>query len=648
MNYLYAGSLTAMGKDKVETRGGKRILHARSSERRSESYGLLSQAQTRSERPRLRHLHDDHLANLERLKRLKGDAVDRILKTHRAHVAKSTAEISAHALARPLARTSNTASQLKPRKPLSGVLKKRPAEFWLRHHAVPFDRMGRTALVLVADPAVVPILQKELESDFDTLLPVTAEPSVIEKQLLSHYDPQLTQAASRSVPLEQSCRSFSIGRARHIALIALMTCVGFLFAAPTSLLTALASLALLSILLFSGLRLAGLYGLLSNERGPREKKLPPTRLPVISMIVPLYREAEIGRHLLRRLCRVSYPRDRLEVLLVMESDDEVTQKAIECADLPDWFRVIRVPQYEGLKTKPRAMNYALNFCRGSIVGVWDAEDAPCPHQLTRVAYQFQNAPRDVVCLQGMLDFYNTSHNWISRCFTLEYAGWFRIVLRGLADLRLVVPLGGTTMFIKRDALKALGAWDAYNVTEDADLGLRLARMGWRTEMLDVTTYEEANSQVLPWIKQRSRWLKGFMMTYIVHMRRPRELLQDIGLWRFLGLQAFFVGTLGHFLLAPILWSFWLVALGIGHPVAEALPQGFLLSAVLALLAFEALNTIIWIFGARASGRALLALWTPMMPIYFMMGCAAAYKALFEIFAAPFFWDKTTHGQHGGI
>ena len=166
-------------------------------------------------------------------------------------------------------------------------------------------------------------------------------------------------------------------------------------------------------------------------------------------------------------------------------------------------------------------------------------------------------------------------------------------------------------------------------------------------MLPTTTYEEANSRITPWIKQRSRWLKGFMMTYLVHMRAPKQLLRDIGWWRFLGVQAFFLGTLGQFLLAPVLWSFWLVALGLPHPLEGALPPGALHVTAGALVVFEVLNFCIWISGARASGRPLLAFCAPLMPLYFALGCFAAYKALWEVFAAPFFWDKTAHGDHGG-
>ena len=168
---------------------------------------------------------------------------------------------------------------------------------------------------------------------------------------------------------------------------------------------------------------------------------------------------------------------------------------------------------DALKTKPRAMNYALPFCRGDIVGVYDAEDRPDPGQIRAVVQHLQAAPPEVACVQGYLDFYNSADNWLSRCFTLEYAIWFRVVLLGVQRLGLPIPLGGTSVFFRRGVLEQIGAWDAHNVTEDADLGMRLARFGYRCEMIASTTWEEANCRVGPWIRQRSRWLKGYALTW---------------------------------------------------------------------------------------------------------------------------------------
>ncbi|MDF3607436.1 glycosyltransferase family 2 protein [Paracoccus sp. DMF-8] len=314
--------------------------------------------------------------------------------------------------------------------------------------------------------------------------------------------------------------------------------------------------------------------------------------------------------------------------------------------LPRWIRVVKVPDGP-IKTKPRALNYALNFCRGQIVGVWDAEDRPEPDQLHKVARHFHFAAPDVACVQGILDYYNPRTNWLARCFTIEYASRFRANLLGVARLGLVVPLGGTTLFFRRHALEAVGCWDAWNVTEDADLGVRLARRGWRTEMIDTITHEEANCRALPWIRQRSRWLKGYAMTWGVHMRDPVALWRDLGPRRFLAFQIQFLGTISQYLLAPVLWSFWLLSLGLFHPLREPLGgiwEGAAVPALFGLfVASEILNIIVAGWAVRGPEHRHLRLWVPSLHFYFPLGCLAGWKAIYEVVTRPFYWDKTAHG-----
>ena len=222
---------------------------------------------------------------------------------------------------------------------------------------------------------------------------------------------------------------------------------------------------------------------------PANRALLPTlkdvnaRLPCVSVIIPLFREPEIADALIKRLENLTYPKPFLDIVLVLEAADEVTRTAIERTQLPSWIKVVVVPDAKGLTTKPRAMNYAIDFCRGTIIRAWDAEDAPEPDQIEKVAARFNAAAPNVVCLQRMLDYYNTRQNWISRCFTIEYATWWRVVLPGTARLGFVIPLGGTTLFFRQNALEKLGRWDAHNVTEDADIGMRLARHGYVTELI---------------------------------------------------------------------------------------------------------------------------------------------------------------------
>jgi glycosyltransferase XagB len=261
-----------------------------------------------------------------------------------------------------------------------------------------------------------------------------------------------------------------------------------------------------------------------------------------------------------------------------------------------------------------------------------------------VATRFATAPAQVACLQGILDFYNPKTNWLARCFTVEYAAWFRVMLPGLARLGLVLPLGGTTLFFRREALESLGAWDAHNVTEDADLGLRLARHGYRTELISTVTEEEANCRLLPWIRQRSRWIKGYMMTWAVHMRNPALLLRQLGWKRFVGVQVLFLGSISQALLVPVMWSLWAFALGFGHPALDIVGPSLFLPITLMLLAMEAVTISINLYGMALRGKGVKPLWVLSSYFYFPLAAFAAYKALYEVFARPFYWDKTAHGH----
>ncbi len=537
---------------------------------------------------------------------------------------------------------------LSKHRPSAPLLNRMPASFWLRHCAIPWVQLGDTIAIAFASAAEAEQQKPDLTECFGPFIPVLAPAAQITPLLQAHFKTAMARRASNSVAPELSCRTLfrHSKRLKQLLPVSTFVCLAVLF--PLEIFSLCCGAALLFLLLFTGLKLCGLLAYLLSKRPhsptpSNQQTLEP--LPRVSVLVPLYKEAAISSALLKRLARLTYPQDRVEVLLVLEQGDRLTQKTISEATLPPWISAIEVPAWGELRTKPRAMNYALNFCRGNIIGVWDAEDAPQPDQLQKVAAAFAAAAPETACFQGVLDYYNPRANWISRCFTLEYASWFRVVLQGIARLDLVVPLGGTTMFVRRSVLDDLGGWDAHNVTEDADLGVRLYRAGYRTRMLPTATYEEASCHFRAWIRQRSRWLKGFMATYLVHMRHPVHLAHTLG-WRgFLGFQAFFLGTIGQFLLAPFLWTYWLIFLGMPHPSAKLLPDLLLHFGVSSLLFFEALGLGIAICGAFASGRPRLALWAPVLPFYYLMGPIAVYKALYELLYDPFFWDKTSHGMH---
>ena len=379
----------------------------------------------------------------------------------------------------------------------------------LRDGLLPWREVAGQTLVLVASPESVPRHQGALEARFGATSFAFCPRSTLEAALVARRASVLRGLAEARPAPQDSCRTLRLSpRVLTLAVAAFATVA---LTIPGGVLGGLTLLALLAMLCTTTIKAAALMAALRRPADPAPTRAAIARLPTVSIIVALLHEADIAPRLVRRLGRLDYPRDLLDILIAVEEGDTLTRRALAASDLPPWMRIIAVP-HGALRTKPRALNYALGFARGSLIGVYDAEDAPEPDQIRRVVDRFHQRDGRVACLQGVLDFYNPATNWLARCFTLEYAAWFRVVLPGLDRLGLPIPLGGTTLFFRRAALEQIGAWDAHNVTEDADLGIRLCRHGYRTEVIDSVTREEANCHPLPWVRQRSRWIKGYMNT----------------------------------------------------------------------------------------------------------------------------------------
>ncbi len=520
----------------------------------------------------------------------------------------------------------------------------------LRLNCLPWLRAGSIIVVACSTPDQFARIRPELEAVLGPVTMAVIGETALHRALITSHRSTLQLMAETCVEAEESCRTWDARRfSRLIAGFALGILIASVIAPVAAFLT-LFGVVILALVLGNLLKIAAATTQIratraEESRGHSDLALSQTtRKPTVTMMVPMFREPDIAPRLVRRLGALTYPRELLDILLVVEEDDHLTRDALAASDLPHWMRVIPVPDSD-LRTKPRALNYALNFARGSIVGVYDAEDAPESDQLHRVTAHFARAAPDLACIQGVLDYYNPRTNWLSRCFTIEYAAWFRLMLPGLEKLGLVVPLGGTTLFFRRELLEKLGGWDAYNVTEDADLGIRLARHGYRTELLQTVTMEEANCRVWPWIKQRSRWLKGYAMTYAVHMRQPALLWRQLGARRFFGVLVLFLGTLIQFLLAPILWSFWIMLFGLGHPLAATLPAWALPCVAAIFFLSEVAGLTINIIALKAARHRFLRLWALSLHLYFPLAAVAAYKGLWEMITSPFYWDKTAHGIH---
>ncbi len=519
------------------------------------------------------------------------------------------------------------------------------AETCLRHRILPWRRVGGATVIVTARPEEFRARVDELPPRARPALMAIAPEADILDTIVALRSRSLVRRAETLAPEERSCRSWDGQRFQRYLLAVLAILAACALAAPVATFAALTVLALAVMTANMGLRGAATLALGragGDRAAPPAARPAPARLPVVSILVPLFHETGIADRLVQRLSRLSYPRELLDICLVTEDSDETTRVTLAATRLPRGFRVVTVPEGT-LRTKPRALNYALGFCRGSIIGIYDAEDRPDPDQIHRVVARFHERGPEVACLQGILDYYNATTNWMSRCFALEYAAWFRLVLPGIERLGFVVPLGGTTLFLRRAALEAVGGWDAHNVTEDADLGIRLARHGLRTELIDTVTHEEANCRVWPWVRQRSRWIKGYAMTWAVHMRAPRLLWRELGPRRFMGVQLLFGGSLLQHFLAPVLWSYWLLLFGLPHPMEGRLSGGPVL-AMSALLVLSCLtNLAVYVLATRGTPHRRLLRWAPTTDAYFVLATVAGLKALAELILKPFYWDKTAHG-----
>lgn len=369
--------------------------------------------------------------------------------------------------------------------------------------------------------------------------------------------------------------------------------------------------------------------------------VPDRGLPVYSIVAALYREAETVDALIAALRALDYPPEKLDIKFVVEPYDDETLAALQRHRLAAPFHIIVAPE-AGPRTKPKALNAALPFVRGSFTVVYDAEDRPEPGQLRQALAAFLAESGDVACVQAHLTIDNTRDGWLARLFTAEYAAQFDLFLPGLSRLRLPLPLGGSSNHFDTAALRRVGAWDSYNVTEDADLGMRLARFGYRSIAIDSSTYEEAPARLTPWIKQRTRWFKGWMQTWRVHMRHPFRLLRQLGLRGFFAFQL----TVGANVLAALIHPFFLAAMG--YAIATGQPW-FAADGLLSWICPAALGAgylvtvVVGLRGLAERGLLSSGWWLLAVPLHWLLLSFAAWRALCQLVGDPHRWEKTEHG-----
>jgi cellulose synthase/poly-beta-1,6-N-acetylglucosamine synthase-like glycosyltransferase len=355
-------------------------------------------------------------------------------------------------------------------------------------------------------------------------------------------------------------------------------------------------------------------------------------LPLYSILVPMYQEGIGVKTIIYHLSKLDYPTKLLEIKLVLEEDDLATINVLNSMALPSHIEVIRVP-YSEPRTKPKAMNFAMEYIKGEYVVIYDVEDRPEQDQLRKALVAFNQLPEEVICMQGKLCFYNHGTNLLTKLFNIEYQIWFDFLLPAIDKFDLPVPLGGNSNHFKVDPLRKLGLWDAYNVTEDADLGLRLSMYGYKTKILDSYSFEEAPIDVYNWLNQRSRWIKGFLQTFLVYLRQDKNLKAKMRVKSRIYIYIFLGFSTYSFLFLP-----WYFILSDNRDFINIVLSKWNIYTAFLYMYYSAATIIASHKHKTLLDLAALLIW----PFYFILHVVAAYKALFELITKPFCWNKTKH------
>jgi glycosyltransferase XagB len=439
---------------------------------------------------------------------------------------------------------------------------------------------------------------------------------------------------------------------RNLLIVQVVVFLFFLFVTPLGTLTVVTGICTIAYVLTLGDRLVifrkGLAADAIIRVGDAEARaIPDEDLPAYTVLVPAYHEPEVIGQLINSVAALDYPRDKLQVLLLLEEDDDVTIEAAAAAGVHGSVTVLLVPESQP-RTKPKACNYGLHFATGDIITIYDAEDLPEPLQLRRVAATFARLDDRVACVQAKLAYRNGLQNLLTGWFTVEYGVWFSYLLPGLMRLKAPIPLGGTSNHLRKVVLDDIGAWDPFNVTEDSDLGVRIAANGYTTAVLESTTLEEANSDPINWIRQRSRWYKGYLQTWLVHTRHPVRLWRQIGAWPFVRFTLLLAGTP---LIACLNMVFWFITIAwiLGQPIAigSIFPPPIYYPALVCLVFGNAATIYMNLVGARETGTPRLLLPCLLVPIYWLLMSIAAIKGVWQLLFRPSYWEKTFHGLDSG-
>ena len=526
-----------------------------------------------------------------------------------------------------------------------------PSGFWRDHLMAPLRLTGKQLTVAMANPTDgEAVHQLEEATGWSTHRVVTGDRDIAAalRHVYQHEFSEESRLGLRQRQPDNSA-SYRLNKPQRVWAVALaLGAVVGLALKPLAVVIALNALAQLFYLGLTFFKVGIMMRLNHVGRGIQVsgdvvQGIDRPTLPVYTVLVPAYREVSVLPILAQALSELDYPHDRLDVKLLLEADDTEMVAAAHAMRLPGFIDIVIVPPSEP-RTKPKACNYGLQLARGQYTVIFDAEDIPEPDQLLKAVVAFRGSSSAVACIQAKLAYFNRNQNLLTRWFTAEYIMWFDLLLPALHASPIPIPLGGTSNHFRTSVLRELGGWDPYNVAEDADLGIRLHKAGYKTSILDTTTYEEATSQVGNWIRQRSRWIKGYMQTWLVHMRHPVQLWRSLGAEGFVGFQVLVGGTPLTLVLNPVyalLTTLWYVT-HLGWLQSPFPSWVYWIAASNLLIGNFAFTYANMVAVARRNIWGLVA-WAALSPIYWSLMSISAWKALIQMITRPSYWEKTNHG-----
>jgi len=474
----------------------------------------------------------------------------------------------------------------------------------------------------------------------------------IEKGAGFHYKGKEYLHYSQLMPNETAFKRLVLHQKLFLVMFFLILILGVIINWHITVIT---FLALLTILYFADL-IFNLNLIIRSFTKPAEimissqeiREIKESQWPMYTVFCPLYKEWRVIPQFIDAMSQLDYPKEKLQVMLLLESNDRETIDAVKEIDLPAYFEVVIVPD-SFPKTKPKACNYGLTKAIGDLAVIYDAEDIPDPLQLKKSVLGFAKSDPYTVCLQAKLNFYNTKQNLLTRIFAAEYSLWFNLVLTGLQSINAPIPLGGTSNHFKTQALRNLKGWDSFNVTEDADLGIRLVKSGYKTAIIDSQTLEEANSSLKNWFNQRSRWIKGYMQTYFVHTRNTNSFLPERRWFNVITTQLTIGGKVLSMFINPLMWavtiSYFAFRPVLGNFITSFFPTPVLYMGVFSLVVGNFLYLYYYMIGCAKHGHYHLIQYVFFVPFYWLSMSIASWIALFQFIIAPHYWPKTRHGLH---